>query len=417
MPLTTMNRGRAARLDQRGVALPLALLGLVLISILVTAALLSSSTQMAMSSAQTEGTAGLYNADAALESFVSEKSKLGTSTALVPGVSSFAFKNTPWSMEVSKLSEVRTNHPTNTDLKLTTEVYSIVAAPGSDRGRRVGALYTVTREYDRFNTNINSGASVSADKIKLPGGSATLSGIDTSNCRTGNVAGLTLAAGVDANQVNQNQVEGGIKQTNVSKADFASYLLDGMSPEEFAALANIKWGTLPGARTPSSYIFDTNAQSYDRASGLNWGCPVGLTSPDPCLNDPDRNFMPVVAIRPPVGTQAQFKGNGQGVLIVLGDARFNSGFVFKGIVVVVGELTVNGGTNVYGAMVALGDVTLDNQTYADKSGEGVTFNGQSLVKFDRCQLNNAIEAINNSAALTAIQKFSDPTYAWFEVVR
>jgi hypothetical protein len=144
---------------------------------------------------------------------------------------------------------------------------------------------------------------------------------------------------------------------------------------------------------------------------------VGLVSPDPCLNDDDKAYSPVVAVAPPRGQQAQFKGVGQGVLIVLGDARFNAGFIFKGIVVVVGELTVNGGTNVYGAMVALGDVTLENRSTADSGGEQATFNGQSLVKFDRCQLNNAIDAINKAMAQNAAQAFGGNTYAWFEQFR
>lgn len=414
MPMNEMNGGRTPRLDRRGVALPLALLGLVLISILVTAALLSSSTTFAMSNAQKDGTTGLYASDAALEAYVAARAAAGGADALHPGDDSFDFGNLAWKMRVSRLARIKSPHPTNNELNRLTETYSIIAMPDDDHGRRVGALYTVTRDYNRFNTNINSGASVSADRIKLPGKSATLSGIDTSSCRTGNVAGLTLAAGVDANQVNEGQVEGGIVQTSVSKSNFATYLLDGMSPEQFANLATIKWGQFPGAKT-GTYTFDTNGIDYTRDSGLNWGCPAGVDVR--CATDPDRDFSPVVAVRPPPGTQAQFKGNGQGVLIVLGDARFNAGFVFKGIVVVVGELTVNGGTNVYGAMVALGDVTLENQTYADRQGEEVTFNGQSLVKFDRCQLNNAIEAVNNSMSRTAAQQFVGSTYAWFEVVR
>lgn len=407
-------------LDRRGVALPLALLGLVLISLLVTAALLSSSTQFAMSNAQQEGTAGLYASDAALESYVAARAVLGTADALAPGNFDHPLNGQNWTMQVARLSSSTGAHPEIAGMNRVSETYSILALPPGDRGRRVGALVTADRDYRRFNTNINSGASVSSDKIKLPGGSATLSGIDTSNCKTGNVAGLTLAEGVDARQVNESQVEGGIQQTTVSKADFAAHLLDGMSPDEFARLANVKWGDparLRGARTHSTYTFDTNAFDHTRASWLNWGCPVGLVSPDPCLNDDDKAYSPVVAVRPPPGEQAQFKGVGQGVLIVLGNARFNAGFIFKGIVVVVGELTVNGGTNVYGAMVALGDVTLEDRSTADAGGEETTFNGQSLVKFDRCQLNNAVDAINKAMGQSAPQSFGATTFAWFEAVR
>lgn len=419
MPVNRPNRHGSA-LDRRGVALPLALLGLVLISLLVTAALLSSSTQFAMSNAQQEGTAGLYASDAALESFVNAKAVLGTATALERGSEPHQFNNVTWTMHVSRLSQRGTGaNPDNAEQNRVEETYSIVAEPPQNRGRRVGALVTATRDYNRFDTNINSGASVSSDKIKLPGGSATLSGIDTSSCATGDVAGLTLAAGVDASQVNRNQVEGRIDTTTITKANFAAHLLDGLSPEQFAKIANIKWGVpaLVGAKPHPTYTFDTNAFDHTRASGLNWGCPIGLASPDPCLNDDDKNYMPVVAVQPPTGTQAQFKGVGQGVLIVLGNARFNAGFIFKGIVIVVGELTVNGGTNVYGAMVALGDVTLEDQTAADADGEQATFNGQSLVKFDRCQLNNAIDAINKAMAGSAPQTFNGTTHAWFEVVR
>jgi hypothetical protein len=407
-------------LDRRGVALPLALLGLVLISLLVTAALLSSSTQFAMSNAQQEGTAGLYASDAALESYVAAAALLGTADALAPGNWNYALNGQTWTMQVARLSSSSGAHPTNPALNRVTETYSILTLPPGDRGRRVGALVNAERDYRRFSTNINSGASVSSDKIKLPGGSATLSGIDTSNCKTGNVAGLTLAAGVDASQVNASQVEGGIQQTSVTKEAFAAHLLDGMSPDEFAKLADIKWGDparLRGARTHSTYTFDTNAFDYTRASWLNWGCPLGLVSPDPCMNDDDKTYSPVVAVRPPPGEEAQFKGVGQGVLVVLGNARFNAGFIFKGIVVVVGELTVNGGTNVYGAMVALGDVTLQDKSTADAGAEETVFNGQSLVKFDRCQLNNAIDAINKAMGQTAPQAVGGNTYAWFESVR
>ena len=419
MPVNRPNRYGSA-LDRRGVALPLALLGLVLISLLVTAALLSSSTQFAMSNAQQEGTAGLYASDAALESFVNAKALLASPNALSRGSEPHEFKNVTWTMHVSRLSQRGIGpNPDNAEQNRVEETYSVVAEPPENRGRRVGALITATRDYNRFDTNINSGASVSSEKITLPGGSATLSGIDTSSCATGDVAGLTLAAGVDASQVNKNQVEGRIDTTTISKANFATHLLDGMTPEQFAKIANIKWGVpaLVGAKPHDTYKFDTNAFDHTRESGLNWGCPIGLTSPDKCVKDDDKNFMPVVAVQPPLRQEAHFTGTGQGVLIVLGDARFNAGFIFKGIVVVVGELTVNGGTNVYGAMVALGDVTLENQTLADKGGEAAKFTGQSLVKFDRCQLNNAIDAINKALSGSAPQAFGSTTHAWFEVVR
>jgi hypothetical protein len=77
----------------------------------VTAALLSSSTQFAMSNAQQEGTAGLYASDAALESYVAAAALLGTADALAPGNWNYALNGQTWTMQVARLSSSSGAHP------------------------------------------------------------------------------------------------------------------------------------------------------------------------------------------------------------------------------------------------------------------------------------------------------------------
>ena len=75
-------RGLGPRLGERGVALPLALLGLVGVSLIVTTALLTSSTEYAISSAHQDATRALYIAEGGLQAYVAEYG-----SALAPGVS------------------------------------------------------------------------------------------------------------------------------------------------------------------------------------------------------------------------------------------------------------------------------------------------------------------------------------------
>ncbi|HVH13694.1 MAG TPA: hypothetical protein VM759_11610, partial [Longimicrobium sp.] len=64
MKRTVMGLGR------RGIALPVALVGLVAVSLLVTTALLTSSTEFAISAANTAGSRALYTAENGMQEFV-----------------------------------------------------------------------------------------------------------------------------------------------------------------------------------------------------------------------------------------------------------------------------------------------------------------------------------------------------------
>ena len=61
----------ATPLGRRGIALPVALLGLVAVSLMVTTVLLTSSTESAVGAAHVDAARSLYTAEQGLNTFVS----------------------------------------------------------------------------------------------------------------------------------------------------------------------------------------------------------------------------------------------------------------------------------------------------------------------------------------------------------
>ncbi|HEU0053955.1 MAG TPA: hypothetical protein VFQ39_12305, partial [Longimicrobium sp.] len=90
----------SARLDRRGIALPLALLGLVAISIMVTAALLTSSTEAAISSAHGDATRYLYATEGAMQQYVADQ---GSSLDVATNASYTADNGKSYTVNVSRL--------------------------------------------------------------------------------------------------------------------------------------------------------------------------------------------------------------------------------------------------------------------------------------------------------------------------
>ncbi|HET8656387.1 MAG TPA: pilus assembly PilX N-terminal domain-containing protein [Longimicrobiaceae bacterium] len=398
------------RLGEQGVALPLALLGLVVVTILVTAALMTSSTEVALSAAHEAGTRGLYDAETALEHTVARR-------AAAQAITDASYPDTVGGTPYSVAAAVLLKRPIiKVDSFLVRRTsYSLVSAPGSGRGRRVGAMVDAVQQILPFGLHITSGAMVGTDNVKLPGKSYVITGQDSSSCSTGDVSGMVVAADVDTSKIGMaDEVIGGIEQSSVDKLGFASFVLGGRSPDQAAMAASIKWGNLPGARTLTTNNLYSDP-TLPRDSWMNWGCPAGIILS--CATDPDTAYYPVVAIRANPGSEIHLTGSGQGVLIVIGDARLNSGFRYKGVVVVTGNLTVNGGTSVLGSLVALSDLTLQDSTYSTSGTTETAISGSGEIRFDRCSVQRAQDAANGLLLDSAPSAFPEPTYGWFEVVR
>lgn len=404
-------RAAGAR-DERGVALPLALLGLVAVSLLVTTALVTSSTELALSNAHQDGTRGIYQAETALEEYVASRFAVGGANALQGSDASADFTTSGgdhYSIAVARLYSSGIADVGN-DLLRREETYSLVSSPASGRGRAVAGMITVRREMTSLNVNINSAALVGSEKLALPGGSYTLSGID--GCTGDTLAGLTLAKGVQLTRdIKDGQVIGGVDSTDIEIADFAKHILGGRTPEEVANLANIKWGDIAGGTPHSGSLDVSNLNAI--ASGLNWGCPTGLVD---CGDDPDADFYPFVAVEPNGTAEVDIGGVGQGFLIILGEAELEQHFKFNGIIIVVGDVHINAGVEIEGALIALSDVTLTEESQ-DGTADELTLNGQTSIKYDSCKVAAATEGAHDRLMDRQAQQFTDPTRSWFEIVR
>lgn len=132
---------------ERGAALPLALFGLVAVSLLVTSALLTSSTEVVVSRAHLEGTRSLHAANAALEQFVAERAAMaddrerrfenGEFPTMPPTGGAFV-------VQVAELARGEIVDLPQGGVRRT-DTYALIARPQDGRGRSVGALLETTR--------------------------------------------------------------------------------------------------------------------------------------------------------------------------------------------------------------------------------------------------------------------------------
>lgn len=444
---------RGARLNRRGIALPLALLGLVAVSLLVTTALLTSSTQTAISSAQQTASRNLYNADAALESYLSSRSSVQANNALDSVRTTHTFNGTTFNVTVSRLRRDQdTTFGTPTRVQRN-EIFSLLVSP-QNTGRSVGAIYKTETEWFLGQLNINSAGAVAANILRIPGNSGAMSGVDESGCSdmyTGNTGGtdaLAISDSVILDMDTARVLEAAdgssrVERTGLSRTAFALQVLGGLTPEQLATTASIRWGTaLPAAdggtvdgRSLSGKSSLNPDPSNSRQSWENWGCPAGTQpsgeekleersiSSSACdraydsiygAGIRDSAYYPVVAVRSP-GGQFKIQGYGQGVLIVFGDVDLRD-LNWFGVVVVTGDVQLNGTGYIGGAFVALGDATLgvENQ---QSGGEVVDWTGRTFVRFNRCGLNAAQTALSKQNEESARQDFTTGTIDWFEVVR
>ena len=122
----------------------------------------------------------------------------------------------------------------------------------------------------------------------------------------------------------------------------------------------------------------------DQTAALNWGAPVNPL--DPCAS-----YRPVVASE---GSLVMDGGEGQGVLLVDGDATLSAGARYFGMVVVAGDLMVERGAQISGLLRVRGSVTL---------------NGGSEIVGSACAALAALEAAESLQGLMPL-----PEGAWLD---
>lgn len=405
-----VSRQRATRLDRRGVALPLALMGLVVVSLLVTAALLTSSTELALSSAHQDGVGALYASDDALEQFI------GTKAVTTPGDPLRAIADTLVGGTRITVSRLRNLESETTDSMKQLEEFAVVARPADGRGRTVGTLLTSLRAAKKLNISVEAGMTTGGD-LKVSGNSV-ISDSSTTCAHAGSENAVQVSAGSTITREGNAVIDGTADTATFTKDSMVVQLLGGMSLQEAASKASIRFG--PGEFDSSN----KRAKSYDangplpRSDKYNWGCP--RNSGDACVtaskNDTIDNtaYYPSVSIDAGGGTVILNGDHGQGVLIVHnGSLSIQGNFIFEGILLVEKDLSIKGTgggstteTKISGAVLALGE----SSTIEDN------VSGNAVISYDMCTITSSQGAFNDQRLQNTPQKFA-PQRSWFELVR
>jgi hypothetical protein len=411
--MSTAGRERVRRLprDERGFALPLALMGLVVISLLVTAMLLSGTTEAALSSAHQDATRGLYSVEGGLEAYIAQEA-----AAFVPGAgATVAFSPTgaqPLNVTVRHLA---TSIPAS---GTTEEVYEVSAVPQSG-GRSLTAMVrrrTSPQTLPPLQLGELAGLNVGAT-TKIGGNAEihkTASG-KYGTCDKGPAdTRVTMASDAKVTLQQNNRIENDTTRAQWTKREMVKALLGLDSLEQAMYRADIPFG--PNA--PQQ--FNDSKKTYSPRSGdeivYDWGCPeVLLMNGQKCGTGARKDWMPVVVIDAG-GRTIKINGDyGQGMLVILnGDVHMNGPYTYKGIIAVEGVVTLNGNIHVEGTVLAQGIV--------DETDSGEVLGNQDIY-FNRCVLEEVARTFNNPPPnmpppppLPPLVTMSR-TFAWSEVVR
>lgn len=411
-------------LGSRGIALPVALLGLVAVSLLVTTVLLTSTTEVAVSSAQRDAARGLYQANAALEQYIATRvqSAAGT-TRFTEAGGSATVSGATYAISLARLARGLTTF--GTDSIVAAETWSIIAQPStasadSGRGRAVGALFRARRTLKNVRINVNAGAT-SGGNIDIGGSSVVSDGstgqVGCDSAKAGYAVEVTAGSKITAGAKN---LEGKGDTLGIQKTDLMNRVLGtGVTLDDVAQSASLKFGPMFGDTFPTwsnnkrpndSYSLTTSDSMY------NWGCPSAdvQTKKNTCSSATGASRFVVVAIDAKDIGSVKLNGDwGQGVLMILhGSLEIAGNFVFRGIILVDQDLKITGGNGQYdgkieGTIVAFGE----NSNVTDN------VNGNAMVRYNRCSINDAQNALNNRRIDDMPQVVSAPTFAWFELVR
>lgn len=414
--------------DERGVALPLALVGLTLVTVLVSGAMLSASTEVAVSNAHQTASGSLHRAEATVERYVAEvnvatiEAAAGTSFTYVPTGTSDSARIT-----LTRLGQRRVG----TD---GWQFYSIEATPiaaGQPRGRRVMAFVEVPVDFappPSFNTSVKAGATL--------GNNADIGGsIDINSS-----SGLCAKAGADhaiehakgtsvtvRGQAAKNIGASEIKQSELAREGMAERILGGDVERlmDLADGAEIKFGNKWGQPAFNSSL-RPNATHSDPA--YRWGCPKNMRGAGGCpgSSGDEYKFVAIDASNAD-GSRGEVRLNGdygQGMLVIVGGSlRIQGNFQYNGIILVEGSTDIHGGgggggSKIEGALLGLGDLTICTSgtgcTDSGGTSEMSDFTSGAVIQFNRCTLDDVQEQITKRYGTGTVKPIVDPTFAWLE---
>lgn len=374
---------------EQGVALPLALLGLVMISLLLIMVLVGASTESAISGAHRDATASLYDTESALQQFVAEHA----GEPLDPWIGTAALVGGAELRVVRLRDNLSATRPERT--------FAITAA-GADGRTLVAMVRQTQHQLPDIDTGQLAGAATITGGLLVRTDAARVSGGPDPNapssCTPG-VQAIRSAAGAEI-------VLEGSTATRVSgfRNGSATYGSDALDPSGLAGLPLLRQALGLGsdqmlddvvARIPADSRFGPRFRTPGQPVRSFHG-----TVPE------DRSSVVVDA----AGGTVDLKG-GSGLLIVLnGDVRMRDAAAFQGLLIVEGNATIEDSAELTGALIALSDHG-GSSAIGSPSGSG-----SAVLRHDACTVLAAQQAFNQLPKPT--QTFATShTFGWWEVVR
>ncbi len=156
--------------------------------------------------------------------------------------------------------------------------------------------------------------------------------------------------------------------------EYDSTLVDSVFTVPFNALKNMATLTLP-AGTYNGMAPSTAGSplACNRADMNNWGEPY--YAPTLGVITLCQNYFPIIYVP---GSLSVSGGRGQGILLVQGDLNATGGFIFDGIVITLGSMQINGnGNKVTGAILS--------------SGTTANLHGTPDILYSSCAIHRALQ--------------------------
>jgi hypothetical protein len=393
--MNRINFGRPLK-DESGVALPLALIGLVSITLLVSTALITSSTELAISSAHQGATQSLYVAEGGVQAYVAEQ---GLGLSAVAGMAPFSYTPAGEGDGAVAISVVHLGTQMQEDSSLL-RLYTVQATPAVGAGRTVAAIVSqVVPPPVPLQTNITSALTLGGN-LDVDGNAFWVSGrSQDASCGAGvEAVRMSDESDIDVNNTNHMKNFVGVDDAG---ANVTGYAAIDQSELSRAALAI----DVMGGMTLDQIIAQI-------PPGNRWG--PKFSPPD----GPVREFSGYVTASEGVAVVDADGGTvllegGSGVLIIInGNLEMQGNARFDGIIIVEGSFWLHGRPQVNGALVSL-SIDAENLIELDEMAE---LDGNITIQYDRCKID---QAAANFGQMT--QESMTPTvrstHAWQEVVR
>jgi hypothetical protein len=387
------------RLRDEGAVLPVALFGLLAMSLLVASAMLTASSELALSQAHQDGVRSLLEADAALEIAIAagalrwegEAGEAFSSAASAPSGREYTAVVTPLSRGEVVVDSL--------DIASRRDLYSVAVEPANGRGRLTGALVRTVSSSPFFRTGIDAAATVGG-RVHVTSG-ALISAVEEGLCTAAEPpSALRVGMGPPTGE-GAAGIVGGVEEDTIAGLPLLESTLNGSSLDVLSEGATHYFGVAYGAPA-----FDSSAGPRHDAllPAYRWGCPEALVFS--CPRDEEEKSRVVVIDGGADGVDLD-GGHGEGVLVIRGAGASLSGeFRFSGAVLVEGTLQVDGNAQIFGAAVVGGDLLA-----------GASSGGAPTIVFDQCAVEAAELALTEARLTAAPQVPDSPTFGWYEIVR